>query len=486
MQVRGLAMALLLGAGAQDAGAAAIARGRVALTPCRLPGVEREGWCGTLTVPERRDTAGSGRTLDLRIAVLPARGPATRPDPLFVIAGGPGQSAVNIADREAVEHEATLAEREIVLVDQRGSGGSHRLECRQHEDADMRRYLSGGFNLEALRRCRRDLEARADLAAYTTDAAVADLEDVRRAMGYGQIDLDGGSYGTRVVLWYLKRHGAHVRAAVLRGVSPTDYALPLPFARAGQEALERLFDDCARDAECGRAFPRLRAEFGELLERLARGPVEVELENPVTGARQKAVIDREVFVTRVHLLLFSSGLSARLPDLMHRAAAGEWTPFAQLAAQFGRAIVEQIDLGLQLSVACAEDAPRLRAADVAGATRGSFLGRTRVDQLLAACALWPSAPPPADFYAPVESGVPALVISGELDPVTPPRFGEQVARGLARGRHLVVKNGSHVDGGACVDGIVAAFIRSGSAEGLPAACLGEGRRPPFVVPAAAK
>ncbi|HZJ70508.1 MAG TPA: alpha/beta fold hydrolase, partial [Planctomycetota bacterium] len=259
---------LAMGAGAATASAGAVVRGRVALAPCRLSGVEREALCGTVTVPERRDRAG-GRTIDLRLAVLPARAATPQPDPLFVIAGGPGQSAVNIADREAVEHAATLAEREIVLLDQRGSGGSNRLDCRQYDDTDMRRYLSGGFNLDALRRCRRELEARADLTAYTTDAAVADLEDVRQAMGYDHIDLDGGSYGTRVVLWYLKRHGDRVRVAVLRGVSPTDYALPLPFARAGQEALDRLFADCDGDAACARAFPHLRREFNVALTRIS-------------------------------------------------------------------------------------------------------------------------------------------------------------------------------------------------------------------------
>jgi len=457
------------------------ARGRVALAPCRLPGMEGDALCGTLEVPERRD-APSGRRITLRLAVLTARGPHARPDPVFVVAGGPGQSAVNIAAQVAQEMEATLAEREVVLVDQRGSGGSNRLECRQFADDDMRRYLSRGFDLDALRRCRADLEKRADLTAYTTDAAVADLEDVRAAMGYERIDLDGGSYGTRVVLWYLKRHPARVRTAVLRGVSPTDYALPLPFARAGQEALERLFADCAGERACNTAFPGLRDEFAALLERLGRGPVEVDVKNPVTGAVQKAVIDREIFVTRVHLLLFSSRLSTRLPALLHQAAAGEWAPFAQLAADFGRAIVEQIDLGLQLSVACAEDAPRLRAADIDAATRGTFLGRGRVDQLLAACAVWPAAPTPAGFYDPVRSDVPALVVSGELDPVTPPRFGAQVARGLRHGWHAVIANGSHVDGGPCVDGLVTAFVRAGSADGLRPDCFGLGVRPPFVLP----
>lgn len=461
-------------------GAALLAlAGAAGLVPCRPPGLERDALCGSLQVAERRDRPG-GRRIPVAFVVVPAAVEAA-PDPVFYIAGGPGQAATRSVAQAVHEHADTLRSRAIVLVDQRGTGGSNRLACAGRPESDIRRYLASGFDLEMLRRCRAELEAKADLTAYTTADAAEDLEAVRAALGYPRLNLDGGSYGTRVALRYMQRHPRRVRAAVLRGVSPASYANPLPFARAGQQALERLFANCGSDAGCARAFPSLPSDFAQVLRRLEGGPVRVEVRNPATGEAQPAELDREVFVTRVHLLLFSSALSARLPYLIHRAASGDFVPFAQLAADFGRAIIEQIDLGMQLSVLCAEDAPLVAAADIDAATSETFLGGGRARQILRACAEWPRGAVPADFRRPVRAALPTLVISGEVDPVTPPRFGEEVVRWLPRGRHLVVPNGSHVDAADCVDRIAAEFVRRGSADGLDTGCLAASVRPPFVL-----
>jgi pimeloyl-ACP methyl ester carboxylesterase len=452
----------------------------LALAPCRVPGVEREVLCGRLEVPERRDLAAS-RRISLSVVVLPATGPGPAPDPVYVLSGGPGQAATRGADRALVEHGATLKQRAVVLVDQRGTGGSHRLACQWHPEGDMRRYLSGGYDLEKVRACRDELAAKADLTAYTTRDFVRDLEDVRAALGHERVNLDAGSYGTRVALDYMKLFPGRVRSAVLRAVSPPDYRNPLPFARAGQEALDALFAACRKDAACNKAYPELPAEFAKVLARLDKGPVTVEIKNPATGAVQKAEIGREVFVTRIHLLLFASRLAARLPSFVHQAAQGDFVPFAQMAATFGHYIVDQLDVGMQLSVICAEDASRIAERDIEEASAGSFLGPRRPREVLKACALWPKRPLPADFLNPLRSEVPALIVSGTNDPVTPPRFGEQAARGLSRARHVVVAEGSHVDGAECLDALVARFIAAGSADGLDASCVAAIKRPPFVI-----
>jgi pimeloyl-ACP methyl ester carboxylesterase len=248
---------------------------------------------------------------------------------------------------------------------------------------------------------------------------------------------------------------------------------------AGQEALDQLVAACGADPECARAFPDFRAELAAVLTRLETAPVEVAVENPATGQRQTATLTRELFATRTHLLLFSSRLSSRLPWLVHRGAAGDFAPFAQLAAAFGRAIVEQIDFGMQLSVLCTEDAPLVAQASIEAATAGTFLGPSRARQILHACAEWPHGVVPAGFREPVRVAIPTLIISGAADPVTPPRFGAQVARDLPRALHVIVPHGSHVDGGDCVDAIARQFLRAGSPDGLDLSCLAALRRPPF-------
>lgn len=392
------------------------------------------------------------------------------------------QAATESAGRAAAEQEQINASRDVVLVDQRGTGGSNPLRCRFYPVGDLRQYLGPPPSPEQVRKCRVELEKRADLAAYTTPEAVADLEQVRRALGYPRINLDGGSYGTRVALVYMRTHPEAIRTAVLRGLSPTNYRLPLPFARAGQAALERLFEACESDPACHSAYPDPRADLSEVLERLRREPVSVEVENPVTGRREGARISHDLFVSRLHLLLFSTGLSSQVPNLLHRAASGDFEPFAQLAVLFGKAITDQLYFGMQLSVACSEDFPFISSSDVARETSGTFLGATRVSQLGAFCGSWVRARLPKGYADPVHASTPTLLISGGLDAVTPKRFADEVAAGLPNSRSILVPFGGHINAGPCLDSIAAQFIAQDSAEGLDLSCVEEIRRLPFSVP----
>jgi len=451
------------------------------LNPCRPPGLQRKVLCGKLFVKENRGLGG-GRRIPLNIVILPATGPSREPDPVFYLVGGPGQAATESAQRAAAEQEQINAFRDVVLVDQRGTGGSNPLRCRFYPVGDLRQYLGPPPSPEQVRKCRVELEKRADLAAYTTPEAVADLEQVRRALGYPRINLDGGSYGTRVALVYMRTHPEAIRTAVLRGLSPTNYRLPLPFARAGQAALERLFEACESDPACHSAYPDPRADLSEVLERLRREPVSVEVENPVTGRREGARISHDLFVSRLHLLLFSTGLSSQVPNLLHRAASGDFEPFAQLAVLFGKAITDQLYFGMQLSVACSEDFPFISSSDVARETSGTFLGATRVSQLGAFCGSWVRARLPKGYADPVHASTPTLLISGGLDAVTPKRFADEVAAGLPNSRSILVPFGGHINAGPCLDSIAAQFIAQDSAEGLDLSCVEEIRRLPFSVP----
>jgi pimeloyl-ACP methyl ester carboxylesterase len=443
-----------------------------------VPGLEGSARCGRLQVWENRKSR-SGRRIPLNVVVAPASGPE-RPDPVFVISGGPGQSATRDVARVAEELKAERAHRDLVFVDQRGTGGSNALPCVPFGEDDWRLYF-GSPEPAQIRACRDRLARGADLARYTTDEAVEDLEQVRQVLGYERINLDAGSYGTRVALVYMQRYPERVRTAVLKGLNAPSLRIPLPFARAGQDALDHLFAECAADADCARAFPRLREEFAAVLERLERAPAKLTITNPATGKPLAVEIDRSAFTARVHLLLFASALARRIPLLVHQAHEGDWLGFAELAAAFGKAIVDQIDFGMQLSVLCAEDLPFIGDAELSRETRGTFLGPHRVRSAKRFCREWPRGKAAPDVRRPVRSQVPTLLVSGAFDPATPPRFAEEVASGLRHARHVVFQ-GSHLDGQACTSAMAAAVVEAGSLDGLDTSCSGQVGRPPFALP----
>jgi len=405
------------------------------------------------------------------VTVLRATGVSRAREAVFYLVGGPGQAATESAARAAAEHREIRRRQDIVLVDQRGTGGSNPLPCRPFPDTDLRLYLSPPPDPAFVRACREALEGRADLRRYGTTEAVEDLEDVRRALGYRRVSLDAGSYGTRVALVYLRRHPDRVRRAVLRAVTPPGFRIPLPFAAAGEAALRGLLARCASDGPCHAAFPELERELGAVLERLEREPARVEVVNPATGKTEEAVLTRGLFASRLHLLLFSSALAGRVPRLIHEVAGGDARGFGQLAADFGKAISDQIFYGQQLSVLCAEDAPGIDPGEARREAAGTFLGTARVDQLLTYCREWPRGSVPDDFHSPVTAPAETLLISGALDPATPPRFAEEVARHFPNARHIVIPNGSHIGGGPCVDGIVARFLAGTSKRRLETRCL---------------
>lgn len=280
---------------------------------------------------------------------------------------------------------------------------------------------------------------------------------------------------------YLRRYPDRVRTVVLRGVSPPDFRNPLPFSRAGQAALEALLADCARDARCRGAFPRVGEEFQQVLDALDRAPVDVESKTE-QGAATTVRISRDRFAQLVHLMLFIPPLTSRLPFLIHRAAQGHFEDFAGLAVAFEAAVAAQIYWGLQLAVVCPEDLARITPEDIARETPGTFLGDHLIRSYQAICGEWPQAPLPEDYWRLVEVHVPALLFSGDRDPSTPPRFGEEVARHLPRGRHIVLPGATHINASECVDRAVSDFIAAGSAEGIDAACLREPYRWELFVP----
>jgi pimeloyl-ACP methyl ester carboxylesterase len=457
----------------------------IALAPCDLPGVAGPARCGTLEVFENRETR-SGRTIGLRVVVLPATKPPAAPDPLFVLLGGPGEAAAELAADLAMEFADIRERHDIVLVDQRGTGRSHPLNCDLvGPGSGLQRFLGDFLPLDAVRKCRTLLEKNADLRLYTTSIAMDDLDDVRSALGYGRIDLAGGSYGTRAALVYMRRHPEHVRAVVLEGVTPPTDPMPLAFPKDAQRAFDGVLSECAADPACHGAFPRLAADAAAVFSRAAAGPVPAEVLGPETGDPEKVILSRDLVGEAVRYMTYQAGTAGLLPVVIHEAAGGNFDALATFALFARKEIVGSGSMGMYLSVTCAEDLPFIRPGEGEKAAEGTYLGDYRLRQQRAACAVWPRGAVPKDYATPVRSEAPALLIVGEWDPVTPPSLAEEAARTLPNGRVLVVPHGAHGQNGledaGCLDALEAEFIRRGSAKGLDVSCLAKIRRSPFAL-----
>lgn len=461
---------------------AGLAAPRLTLGPCVDASLPKDARCGTYEVFENR-TARKGRKIPLRVVVLPALGPDRKPDAITVFSGGPGESSVEWG----VGLSQTLAplrrHRDFLLVDMRGTGGSAPLNCPEMLDAQA--FLDSFTPAGPARACAERLRKTADLTQYTTGNAVDDADEVRAALGYPQVDLIGGSYGTRAVLVYLRRHPDKARAAILHGLVPTHDRSPLFFARGTQAALDGRAAECAADPACARAFPRFKEEVAEVLARAEREPVRVQLTDPKTGKPSEIRLSRGGVAQTVRSMLYSPSQAAELPLRVHLAAQGDWKPLAETAVSYAQGLSSDISLGYFLSVTCAEDVPFIRDAEIPAAVAGTFLGDFRIRNQRAACAGWPAAKVPESFLAPVVSDVPAVIIAGERDPATPPSDGEEASRTLHHSRFVVVPGGGHgldgLKGQECVDALWMKTIEDGSVDRLDTSCVARMERPPFVL-----
>jgi pimeloyl-ACP methyl ester carboxylesterase len=438
--------------------------------------------CGSYSVFEDR-AAGAGRTIDLNVVVIPASGDESATEAITFLSGGPGQAATAIAAYVARVHEAMRRDRDFLLVDQRGTGGSSPLLCELYDPADPASWMGDYFPPDAIRTCRDQLERRADLRLYTTALAVDDLDEVREAFGYRNLTLMGTSYGTRAALAYMRRHPDHVRAAVLEGAAPPHEFMPVAFPQDAQRALDGVLAACETDAICAAAFPTVRDDAHRALAALDEGPAPVDILEPVGGDVIQVSLTRDLAAEAIRYMLYSAGSTAFLPVVLHHAAAGDYGALAEFALFGRRNIVAAGAMGLYLSITCAEDLPWIPEGAGERAAEGTFLRDYRLRQQRAACELWPRGPVPDDFAEPVHAPAPTLILSGEWDPVTPPRLGDTVDRWLPQSRHLVVPDAGHGSSGLvnadCLRRIVSAFVNNPDVHDLDTTCLADVHRTPF-------
>jgi len=446
--------------------------------PCRLHDLPHAALCGTVRRPLDPARPMAVR-IDVHYAVLPALARHKAADAVVFFAGGPGQSAIDLAGALASRYARLGQRRDLVFVDLRGTGRSAPLRCADDDERAGLQPLADALDetrrRQRLAACRVALQALpyGDLRFFTTSLAVADVDAVRRALGLAQINAIGGSYGTRAVLDYLRLFPGVLRRAVLDGVAPPDMRLPDAAARDNQTALDALLQACASARACQRDHPDLRGQWQAVLQSL---PQDVLLPHPLTGRPQPVRLQRETVLGMVRAPLYAPALAAALPAVVGEAAAGRFAPLAALAGAVGGG-AGGLATGLHFSVVCAEDlgpnmpaneqpaasaaaAPKAPADATAAAAPGNDFGDSFATLYRQACADWPRGRVDAAFYTLPRSSTPTWLLSGGLDPVTPPRHGQRVAQALGpRARHGVVANAGHgVTGLGCVRDAVVRFI----------------------------
>jgi pimeloyl-ACP methyl ester carboxylesterase len=429
--------------------------------------------CGSLAVYEDR-SAGTGRKIDLNIMVIPAINRSPNPDPLFFIPGGPGEAAVESFGMIAPAFKRINQKRDIVLVDQRGTGKSHPLKCviDQNDDHDLSPEQAIKAGLE---KCLAQEDA--DPRFYTTAIAMDDLDQVRQALGYDRINLYGGSYGTRAALAYLRQHPEHVRAVILDGVAPPNWTLGPDVARNAQHALDMIFTRCAQDKACAQTFPDLPAKFNSLLDGLSKKGDDMTITDPVTGEPRSLKVTRDNFANTVFNMSYAPETAALLPLLIDTAYQRK--DLSLIIAQ-GLSTSEQVSSaisnGMRYSVFCSEDVPFYKTDGPQSGYMADFFTRT-ISEI---CTIWPRGEIPADFKEPVSSDAPVLILSGEADPVTPPENGALAAQTLPNSLQIVTPGLGHINiYRGCVTDIATTFIDTGTVKGLSTACVQQITPMPF-------
>ncbi len=425
------------------------------LKPCRVAGIRHDVLCGQVQRP--LDPAHPGGTqIDVHYVVVPATARRKHADPVFLLAGGPGQSAIHAAPGVLPLFARLNNRRDIVFVDQRGTGRSAPLECELPRHRPLSELGDVEHQVADLQACRDRLRAlpHGDLRHYTTTIAMRDLDAVRQELRAERINVVGVSYGTRAALEYLRQFPHAVRRSVLDGVAPPDMVLQASFSTDNQSALDAMFDACERDAACAQAHPALRAQWAALLKSLPRSTT---LAHPLTGQAESFVLTREMLLGAVRGPLYAPQVGAALPHAIDAAASGRFEALAGLNSLLVAPKSLRPSMGMHFSVVCAEDYPRRsHSVDVPGADFGTDFARLyeRV------CDGWPRGEVPAQFYRVPTSPSGALVLSGGIDPVTPPRHGERVAKALgAKALHVVVPNAGHgVAAIGCMRDVMFRFI----------------------------
>jgi pimeloyl-ACP methyl ester carboxylesterase len=455
--------------------------GAIELNDCRIsagpayPSLKAR--CGVLERTLNPDDPESG-TINLRVAVVPALNLEPEPDPIVPIAGGPGQGSVEFYAAYFAAFEALRRNRDILLVDQRGTGDSARMDCDTDDD-----LVDGQFSVEqTIELAKECLDALPhDPRWFTTSVAVRDLEAVREALGYPALNLYGVSYGTRVAQHFARRYPDSVRTIILDGVVPPQIALGPEIALEAQRAIDSIFARCAEQAECAERFPDLAARFDALATKLDDSPVRVRLADPLTGEPDSLRFGRAELAGAVRLLAYHPNSIAILPLLVAEAADGNLEPLAAQFQMTATGMADGLALGMHNAVMCTEDTPFYTDELIdTPALRETYIGPMQVEALEAMCSVWPAGPIDDDFKEPLTTTIPTLLLSGSADPITPPRYADLAAVHL---KQAWLRTNEHQGHGqiavGCMPRVVERFVSQAGIEPGDLDCLDSSFVMPF-------
>lgn len=437
------------------------------LSPCYIGkgGVSQKAQCGTLTVPVNRDVPDV--TIDLNVAVVSARSDKKADDPLLLLAGGPGQGAVETFAATASVYQSSLRDRDIIMVDQRGTGESHPLRCEvTEEQMELMMDTESDAWKPWLQGCKDSMDV--DTRFFTTTDAIKDLEAVRQALDIKQWNIYGGSYGTRKALTYMKMHPEALRSVVLDSVVPQSEVLASSHEENLQNTLRTVFERCEAQADCQAAFGDAEQQMWTFLKKLADAPLDMRLPNSGTGEFEDLTFTREHAVIALRMFSYGPETMGLIPLLVSLANHGQVENMAYQSMMIGASLEEGLNNALELSVLCAEDVPFMRSPSPID---NSLFGNNFVDLLKQRCEIWDSVAVDDDFKEDVVSDIPTLLLSGELDPVTPPAFADKTMETLSKAQHLVAKGQGHIAATrGCMPKIMGQFINDPESE-LDTECM---------------
>ncbi|MCZ6853548.1 MAG: alpha/beta fold hydrolase [Gammaproteobacteria bacterium] len=463
--------------------AAETSSSRLSLEPCTLTGSfgvgQVEARCGTLIVAENPEDA-DGPTLELFVAVIRSLSANPKPDALTLINGGPGGSSVQLYVDMYRVFSGFLIERDILLVDQRGTGRSNPLDCADLEQASEETDLD--VLKAATRSCLKSLNG--DPRFYSTSVAVQDLELVRLALGYEQLNVYGVSYGTRVALHYLRRYPDSVRTLIIDGVVPPSLVLGANIAINSQQTLDGIFARCKREPACAESFPDLEANFASLSSQLKANPIELNVPHPVTGEATSLTLSYGHLAITIRLLAYSPETTALIPLIIEEAATRRnYVPIATHALKVISQISSAINFGMHNSVVCTEDTPFFNYGEaVLTELDKTYLGSEQVEVLNVMCDEWPEGLIDSDMKEPLQADHPILILSGENDPITPPRYGDQVLVNFADAQHLIAPGQGHgVISRGCLPRLVTEFVESADVAAIDSSCVERMAATPFFI-----
>lgn len=414
--------------------------------------------------------SNTGKKIKLNIEVAPAKFSEKKTAPMFIIMGGPGQAATDLVSFFSKIFEKINQNSDLVFIDQRGTGKSNPLQL-SSTFTNLQDYFKDNFTSDSvILNSYNKLSNENNLNHYGTLNAIIDIEKVRMEMGYSKINLYGTSYGTRVSVGYINKYPNNVRTATLKGLVPYDLVIPLQFAEDAQRSLELLIKDCKENSTCNTAFPDLHMQLENFFAK--KFPVATTVLNPDTKKTETIQISKEMFALNLRVLLMAPSSTKNIPFLIAEANKGNYEPWTNTILSIKKSYIKGVYDGMTLCVICNEDYPYI--SEIASKKENeTFLEDYWIYRIKNACALWNTKKTKSKKVVVKKQQTPVLLLSGNRDAATPPKYGEEVLKYFPKGKHIAINQGSHSFDGMrnCIENIICDFVISGNTQKLDTECI---------------